>query len=570
MRSEVLLSRHIFAVVTLTVFVLSIGAGYGATPAQAGPLAQPDDAVTLRLAMPAPDTLDPILVSRFDQPARDLVENLFVGLTRFDPVTQSIQPAAAKSWTVSDDQLTWTFALRDDLSWVRYDAARDAVVAVRPVVAGDFVYSIQRACDPLRPSPYTANLMIVRGCQTVSRAFPEVVNDLFIAREIGVRATSPTTLEIDLLFPASYFLTLTSTRDYRPIPREAVTGSGDWTAGAPLIGNGPFVLRDRTASGMALVRNPEWPLPFEGNVSAVDITFAAQPAPAPEFDWIALAGPQLGDAQARAPEQVRTVPEGPVVMLGFSHDRAVVNTDAGRRALALALDRGALAQQVFDGQAEPLAQFTPPGNVAQPAFNGLAFDPARAQQALAEAGLEGCNAIPETLLVLVPDDDPVWTELGEAIVQQWTAVLGCNPQLFEVRPLPRTLMIELIHNTYDFEKVTRSHIWLATWSADYPDGVAWIGDALHCRYGYIQPGRECGPADALLDRASAAKDESERSRLLTEAEEAFFGAQGSFPVAPLFVMTRAWLEQPWLTGVNTAGPARYDLWSVASEARPAS
>jgi len=568
MRCEVLLSRHILAVVALAVMVFGIGAGHGLTSAQAGPLAQPEDGVTLRLAMPAPDTIDPILVSRFDQPARDLVENLFVGLTRFDPVTQTIQPAVAESWTVSDDQLTWTFTLRDDLHWVRYDAARDAVVAVRPVVAGDFVYSIQRACDPLRPSPHTANLMIIRGCQTVSRAFPEVVNDLFIAREIGVRATSPTTLEIDLLFPASYFLTLTSTRDYRPIPREAVTGPDDWTAGAPLIGNGPFVLRDRSASGMALVRNPEWPLPVAGNVAAVDIAFAAQPAP--EFDWAALDGPQLSAAQARSPEQVHTAPEGPVVMLGFSHDRAVVNTDAGRRALSFALDRGALVQQIFEGRAEPLAQFTPPGNVAQPAFDGLMFDPSRAQQALVEAGLEGCNAIPETLLALVPDDDPAWTALGEAIVQQWADAPGCNPQLFEVRPLPRTLMIELAHNTYDFEKVTRSHIWLATWSADYPDGVAWIGDALHCRYGYIQPGRECGPADALLDRASVADDESERGRLLAEAEEAFFGAQGSFPVAPLFVMTRAWLEQPWLTGVNPTGPARYDLWTVNAEARPAS
>lgn len=567
MRCEALLCRRILAVMALAVIVLIASAGFnGLASAQAGPLAQPMEGLTLRLAMPVPGTLDPILVSRFDQPARDLVENLFVGLTRFDPVTQTIQPAAARSWTVSDDGLTWTFTLRDDLHWVRYDAAADAVVVVRPVVAGDFVYSIQRACDPLRPSPLTANLMIIRGCQTVSRAFPEVINDLFIAREIGVRATSPTTLEIDLLFPAGYFLTLTSTRDYRPIPREVVTASEDWTAGAALISNGPFVVRSRSATGMTLLRNPDWPLPFEGNVAAVDITFAAQPAP--EFDWIALDGASA--AQASNPELVHTAPEGPMVMLGFSYDRAVVDTDAGRRALALALDRSALAQQVFGGRAEPLAQFTPPGNVAQPVFEGLTFDPVRAQQAMVEAGFEGCNAIPETLLVLVPDDDPAWTALGETIVQQWAAALGCNSQLFEVRPLPRTLMIELSHNTYDFEKVTRSHIWLATWSADYPDGVAWIGDALHCRYGYIQPGRECGPADALLDRASATDDASERARLLTQAEEAFFGAQGSFPVAPLFVMTRAWLEQPWLTGVNATGPARYDLWSIDAQARPAS
>ena len=146
-----------------------------------------------------------IRVSRFDYAARDLVENLYVGLTRFDPVTQTVEPAAAESWTVSDDGMTWTFTLRDDLQWVRYDSETDEVVAVRPVVAGDFVYSVQRACDPLRPSPITANLMVIRGCQTVAQAFPEVVNDLFIAREIAIRATSPTTRDRasvpDELFP---------------------------------------------------------------------------------------------------------------------------------------------------------------------------------------------------------------------------------------------------------------------------------------------------------------------------------------------------------------------------------
>lgn len=561
-------TRRIFVFVMLVVALvgnLSAGARDRAgaqTPAQA------DRSPTLRLAMPAPNTLDPILVSRFDRSAQDLVENLFVGLTRFDPVTQTIEPAAAESWTVSEDGLTWTFTLRDDLQWVRYDTAQDQVVPVRPVVAGDFVYSVQRACDPLRPSPLTANLMVIRGCQTVAQAFPEVVNDLFIAREIGIRATSATTLEINLLFPTSYFLTLTSTRDYRPIPRESVGASSTWWAGSEVITNGPFALREWSAGGAALVRNPEWPLPVSGNVDTIRITFADEPPLSADYDWVALQDSRLSQAQARAPEQVRTAPEGPVVMIGFSHDRAVVDTDLGRQALARALDRGALAEQLYGPGAEPLAQFTPPGNVAQPMWEGFQPDPARARQALAEAGFEGCNAIPESLLLLVPDDDPLWAQLGETIVQQWAATLGCSPALFEIRALPRTLMIELSHNTYDVERVTRSHMWIATWSADYPDGVAWINDALHCRYGYIQPGRPCSRVDNLLDRAVSSADEAERAALLAQAEEAFFGAQGSFPVVPLYVIMRGWFEQPWLTQVNEVGAARYDLWVIDPDAQP--
>jgi len=562
MPREFRFTRPLVIYAALIVALVGTTLGGAPVPVNAGSPPQAASGATLRLAMPAPETLDPIRVSRFDYAARDLVENLYVGLTRFDPVTQTVEPAAAESWTVSDDGLTWTFTLRDDLQWVRYDEEADEVVAVRPVVAGDFVYSVQRACDPLRPSPITANLMVIRGCQTVAQAFPEVVNDLFIAREIAIRATSPTTLEIELLFPTSYFLTLTSTQDYRPIPREQASLSDEWWAKPGVMTNGPFVLQDLSERSATLVRNPEWPLAFDGNVSAVNVTFDDAPRPSTSYDWVSLDGEQLNAARSASAGQVRTAPTGPVVVLGFSHDRAVVDTDLGRRALSLSLDRAALAQAMPLGDSQPLTQFTPPGNVAQPVYEGMPFDPARAQQALTEAGFEGCNAIPETLLVLVPDDDPAWTQLGQAIVDQWASNLGCNPALFEVRALPRTLMIELAHNTYDVEKVTRSHMWLATWSADYPDGVAWINDALHCRYGYIQPARECSRGDSLLDRAASAADDATRAELLAQAEEAFFGPQGSYPVAPLFVMNHAWYEQPWLTQVNESGPARYDLWLV--------
>jgi len=146
-------------------------------------------------------------------------------------------------------------------------------------------------------------------------------------------------------------------------------------------------------------------------------------------------------------------------------------------------------------------------------------------------------------------------------------VLGCSPVLFEVEPLPRTLMIELAHSAYDPEKVTRSHIWMTTWSADYLDANAWIVDALHCRYGYIHTGRACGQADDLMDRAAFESDPTSRADLYAQAEELLIGPNGDFPVVPLFRSTSAWLQQPWLTGVNEYGSARFDLWTIDTDAQ---
>jgi len=529
--------------------------------------AQGDAPAAVTLAMPAPASLDPAPLSRFDLATRDLVENLYVGLTRLNPATRQIEPMLARSWTVSDDGLTWTFDLREDISWVRVDPASGAVQAVRPVAAGDFVYAVQRACDPLRPSPLTSNIMIIRGCHTVASAFPEVITDLFIAREIGARATGPHTLEVNLMFPASFFPTLLAMPELRPLPRE--TADADrWSSAGALLTSGPFALAEWSARGMQLVRNPFWPDPLTGSVEEVRVQFtgeASSPLAAVQSgsaQFARLDGSQIEAARAAAPGLLRTADGAGLVMLGFSFDRAIVDVVEARRALSYALDRTALAQ-IFAGEMEPATGFTPGTVVAAPAGEGALDNTGLAQSSFEAAGYAGCAAIPEPLIILVPDDDPRWQALGEAVGAQWTAALGCSPRLFEVRALPRTLMIDLAHATYDPEKVTRSHVWLATWYSEYPDASGWIGDALHCEFGYVRTLRECEPADALLDRAATEPDSAARAALYQQAEDAFFGPSGSFPVAPLLWSVTAWLQAPALAGVVGAHPARFDLWTFS-------
>jgi oligopeptide transport system substrate-binding protein len=559
--------------VLITLISISLLAG-PTVPVLAGPLRQDNDPVTLRLAVPPIDSIDPVQLSRFTPHTHDLVENLFVGLTRYDPLTHTIEPMIAKSWSVSEDGLTWTFELRDDIWWVRTNPDSGDITPVREVVAGDFTYAIKRACDPLRPSPVTANLMLVRGCQTVANAFPEVISDLFIAQEIGVRTVGPYTLEIDLMFPAAYFLTLTSTPEFRPLARETVSMGEDWTSPDAIMTNGPFALTVRSSTGLTLQRNPHWPEPFAGNIDQIDVQFtddvatASTMIAAERVDLARLKTEEIADARSRTPDLLRTAPGNSITFLGTSYDRALVDQPAVRRALGLAINRSALTGQLLADQAVAADQFTPPGMAAGPEFNGLAINHTQAQAALSSAGYDECSNIPETLITLVPNDSPVWVELGQAIIQQWSDQLGCSPQLFEVRELSRILMIEISHATYDTEAVTRSHLWLATWIADYPDANAWLNDALHCRYGYIRTGRECGTADDLLDQAAVEMDPVQRAALYAQVEEIFFGPNGSFPVIPLYISITAWLQQPWLTGVNEAGAARFDLWTINPDLQP--
>jgi len=526
----------------------------------------------LRVAMPAPVSLDPTTLSRFDLPTRDIVENLFVGLTRFNPATARIEPMLARSWSVSEDGLTWTFDLREDINWVRYNPQTQAVEAVRPVAAGDVVYAIQRACDPTRPSPVTANLMVIRGCLTVANAFPQVINDLFIAREIGVRATGPHTLQIELLFPTSYLPSLLSTPEFRPLPREAVTAAQDWTRPSTILTSGPYALQSWTSEGMVLIKNPFWPDPFAGSIERVSVSFtddtnsAATLAAAGRVDFARLSATAIEQARAIAPDRLYAEQGTTLIVLGFSFERAMVGQPEVRRALATALDRNALVTEIFGSEMLPANAFTPANMVGSPADSGrnATVDATLARSHYEAAGYPNCAGMPEPLTLWVADDDPRWLSLGQAIAGQWAEGLGCNPNLFKVETVSRTLLIELAHSTYDAEKLTRPHAWLGTWSADYPDANAWLNDALHCRYGYFRVGRACDAADDLLDRAGAAADIAQRAQLYAQVEQLFFAPEnGSFPVIPLLSSVNAWLQAPALSNVNAATAARFDTWTLS-------
>ncbi|MGN6674411.1 MAG: ABC transporter substrate-binding protein, partial [Thermomicrobiales bacterium] len=78
----------------------------------------------------APTMLNPLLAS--SQPDRDLSALIFSGLTRTD-ATGGVVPDLAKSWQVSGDGKTYTFPLRDDVTWQDGQAftSRDVLFTIR-------------------------------------------------------------------------------------------------------------------------------------------------------------------------------------------------------------------------------------------------------------------------------------------------------------------------------------------------------------------------------------------------------------------------------------------------------
>lgn len=62
-----------------------------------------------------PKTFNGLIIE--DGPSRDAVMHLFSGLAYYNPATQLFAPALAKSWTLSDDNLSYKFDLRKGIKW---------------------------------------------------------------------------------------------------------------------------------------------------------------------------------------------------------------------------------------------------------------------------------------------------------------------------------------------------------------------------------------------------------------------------------------------------------------------
>lgn len=133
-----------------------------------------------------PQNLDPQLAS--DESSIMVIENIMSGLVKKGS-DGSIQPDAAKSYTISDDGLVYTFELKDDIYW---ESAADFT---EKLTANDFVFAFQRIYDSEALfSPYIDDFLCIKNAEAVSKG--SLSKD-----KLAVTATSDNTLQIELEYP---------------------------------------------------------------------------------------------------------------------------------------------------------------------------------------------------------------------------------------------------------------------------------------------------------------------------------------------------------------------------------
>lgn len=523
-------------------------------------------------------TLDPQIAT--DTVSITPIENLFLGLTDYDPITSSVNPEMATSWEVSEDGTVWTFTLRDDVNWMQYDPATGEAAVLRPVVAGDFVYGIKRACDRRLGSIYGPIAAgVIAGCDVVNFTPPEEITDeLVFGDTTQVSAPDDTTLVIELQFPAGYFFSMTPMWMLRAVPQEILDEYGDdWTAPGNIVTNGPYFVEENIRGvRRSYVRNEALAADLfsgDGNIDRINTTviedggtqFAlyqdnqldTSGVPAAELQGL-LEDPEYAD-------QLLQIFDLAVFYFGFTFDKPPFDNVNARRAFSAIIDRQAFIEQIRQGRGVPMIHFTPPGMAHAPPINevGVGFNPEYANEQMAEAGYPNCEGFPNVDIITYTGAG-VWAEFWAAGAEEY---LGCDAGLFNIEQLEFSVLLEIVDP--DTPVQDRPNAWTLGWGPDYGDANNWVNDVLSCtgENPFIRP---CSEVDDLINEAARESDPARRDELYAEIEEAFFGEEGVFPIAPIFLRSGYILVKPWYTGpfeTELFGGSHYGAYSIDMAAK---
>lgn len=531
-----------------------------------------------------PPSMDPSLST--DSQSIWAIRQMFMGLTGFDAEANVI-PSLATEWSVSEDGLTWTYKMRDDVHWVKLDPATGEFEDLGPVTAQDVVYGVKRTLDPTTASAYAYVLYLIAGAEEFNTADPAAADFEALRDAVGVTAVDDTTVEFTLKQPAGYFPSITGLWVTFPLNQEAVeAGAEQWTEPGNIVTNGPYTLEQWDHGAyVSYVKNPLWP-------DAADVQIEVIQGPIIESESTAMAmyeaneidlmadpgwGPPLPDmdrikADPTLSQELFIAPRTCTYYYGFVNNKAPFDNPLVRKAFAAAIDRQSLVDNVLKGDQLPAHTFASPGNFGNAAGNmdiapwmvesDYAAQVAQAQEWLAEAGYPEGEGLDVSLM---HNTSEAHAQIAQAVQAMWAeafpkANITIENQEFQV--YLQTLLPEA--PTED-----KPDVYRMGWCADYPDANNWLNEVFNSKSGQNYAVFNNPDYDAVVEQAAAETDPAKRQELYDQAEKLLI--EDATAIAPLYYYTYVRLYKPWLSDVEIS-PVTGDpiyKWKIDQAAKDA-
>mgnify|MGYP001204093967 FL=1 len=460
-----------------------------------------------------PSGLDPHLVSGVTE--HYVLLSLFEGLTTLDPKTLEILPGVARSWTVSEDGLNYTFQIDPEARWSNGES----------ITADDFVFSYQRILSPLLGANYAYMLYAIKGAE----AFNKGILDDFSS--VGVSAPNPQTLCIQLHSVTPYFLTLPTHFTWWPVHPPTILKHGKmtdriskWTQPKNFVGNGPFSLKSWRLNHIIKVeKNPLYRAQDSVQLNAIHFlpinleteerAFRAgqihltSGIPTARIDWY----------KKERPNNIRFDPYLGVYYYLINTSKGPLKDPKVRQALAYSIHREKLTKHVLRGGQKPAYYFTPPDTGGYTSKSYFSYDPEKARELLAQAGYpEGIGFPKIELLYNTSDSHKI---IAEAIQQMWKKELGIEITLYNQEW--KVYLSSRQEGNFDIAK--------SSWVGDYLDPYTFLG------LGVSNSGNNLSHwqdklYDELLIQATSSLDPKVRFELFQKAEARLIEAMPFIPI----------------------------------------
>jgi oligopeptide transport system substrate-binding protein len=475
-----------------------------------------------------PGSLDPHKAVATDE-AR-IIADLLIGLTS-DTANGDMIPAAAESWTTSQDGLVWTFTLRSDLVWS--DGA--------PVTAEDFVFSWRRLLDPNTASQYSAILFAVKNARAINA-------NTMKPEELGVRAVDDRTFEVTLEHLVPYLPYVTVHHATFAVPRHVVSQqSAGWAKPGKFVGNGAYLLESwQPEDRIKLIKNPRF---YDAASVLIDevyyYPFADQEAglkrfrdgsvdminafPHTKYDWV----------KANMADSVQVFPILQTIYFAFNTTRPPFSDKRVREAFAISPDIETIGKAVND-LGEPVAYaFVPPTIANYPGTTQISFkgEPhaarvERAKALLTDAGFGPGNPVRVQFNII---NTAIPKRLAVAFTQMWTQI-GAQVEIVGSDANNHWTVV-MRERTYD--------IGYDSWVADFSDPITFLSLYESTNEGFNDTGWKSPQYDELLAQAGRTADLAERGKILSAAEKVLLD---DFVILPFRYAHAAYLVAPHVKG----------------------
>ncbi|MDG4797945.1 ABC transporter substrate-binding protein [Micromonospora sp. WMMD1082] len=332
-----------------------------------------------------PDQLDPHKTSAYY--SFQVLENVYDTLVEPD-ANLEMKPSLATGWTTSDDQLTWTFTLREGVTFS--DGA--------PLTAEDVVYSYNRIIDEKLNTAYKFG--------TVK----------------SVTAPDPTTVVVALDAPTPNLLANLGGFKGVAIVQKANVESGEVTTKP--VGSGPFAIGSYTSGdNIRLVRNDNY-WGEKPKLDGVTFTFVSDPTVAlqnlrgGEVQWTDNLPPQQVPALLDGDDPtVQSIPSTDYWYLALNQARKPYDDVNVRRAIAFALDREAITKAAKFGLATVNQAAIPQNSAFHYEYAPYSHDVNQARQLLDQAGVSGLS-----MDLMVTSEYPETVTAAQVIASQLAGV----------------------------------------------------------------------------------------------------------------------------------------------------